>query len=83
MAAQHIIDQLTNTEDLAMDFIETEVGHHDWCSNLETWFNEHGVDGVVSAVECWLKTSGQDGDPDAIVAYLKRMMAVHGHAAWT
>lgn len=68
------------TFDLAVDFIEEEVGQYDWLNNLQTLWKTVGEEGVERAISGWLGTTGRSGDAQAIHQAIKQLVAEHGTA---
>lgn len=56
-----------DTEDLAAEYIEGEVGRHDWTHNWTQHKSKHGKD-LRAKVMAWLKLYEIDHDPDAIIS---------------
>lgn len=63
--------------DLAVDFIEEEVGQFDWLNNLRTLWRDLGDDGVEHAISKWLDATGRAGDAKAIHQSIKLLFAEH------
>jgi len=61
-----------DTEDLALTFMETEVGRHDWLNN---WATVKASGDIRQKVGDWLKVMEIDHDPDALVDYLDHLAA--------
>ena len=59
------------TEDLALTFIEDEVGRFDWRGN---WPRIRAAGVARQRVELWLKAIGSSHDPEAIIEFLDRMV---------
>lgn len=58
-----------STEELALEYIEGEVGRHDWQHNWPQHKAKHGGS-LKEKVAAWLKHFEVDHDPDAIVRYI-------------
>lgn len=62
-----------DTEDLAYEFIEQEVGRHDWKSNWPKFkANHEGI--LVQRVQAWLDYLGIDYDANEIVKFIDNMV---------
>lgn len=60
-----------DTEDLALTFMEEEVGRFDWRNNWPK-IKEQGL--ARQKVEAWLEALHVEHDPDEIVAFLDSMV---------
>lgn len=60
-----------DTEDLALLFVEEEVGRFDWRNN---WPKIRAAGVARQRIEAWLKAFGSDHDPEKIVEYLDHMV---------
>lgn len=60
------------TEDLALSFIEEEVGRFDWIAN---WPKFKQTTDARQRVQDWLNALRIEHDPDEIIAYLDRLVA--------
>lgn len=60
------------TEDHAIDYLESEVGRHDWQHNWPQHKKNHGK-ALRDKVLAWLRHYEIDHDPDAIINYLDDM----------
>jgi len=58
------------TEDLALHFVEEEVGRFDWRNN---WHTLRVAGTAAQRVTDWLKAIGTAHDPGRIMDYLDRM----------
>lgn len=64
-----------DTEDLAFEFMEQEVGRLDWRNNWPKWKANLGGDDVIRRkVQAWLDYLGIEYDPGLIVAFLDDMV---------
>ncbi|MHC4332494.1 MAG: hypothetical protein ACYSUV_01940 [Planctomycetota bacterium] len=61
-----------DTSDLAAEYIEGEVGRHDWQHNWPQHKNNNGK-ALREKVLAWLRHYEVDHDPDAIIKYLDDM----------
>lgn len=59
-------------EDLALSFMEEEVGRFDWANNWEKIKQDSNV---VQRVQEWLNALQIEHDPQEIVSYLDQMTA--------
>jgi hypothetical protein len=64
--------QNVDADDLACQFMEDEVGRHDWRNN---WPAVKARGNVRERIVEWLGRLNLEGDPDEIIAYLDRMVA--------
>lgn len=60
-----------DTEDLALTFMEEEVGRFDWRNNWPK-IKEQGL--ARQKVQAWLEALRVEHDPDEIVAFLDSMV---------
>lgn len=60
-----------DTEDLALSFMEEEVGRFDWMAN---WPKIKAAGTARQKVQNWLEALQIDHNPDEIVAYLDSMV---------
>lgn len=56
-----------DTEDLALTFIETEVGRHDWARN---WCQIRDSGTAIQRIQRWLDVMQIDHDPKLIEQHL-------------
>lgn len=61
----------SDTEDLALTFMEEEVGRFDWKNNWPK-IKEQGL--ARQKVQAWLEALHVEHDPDEIVAFLDSMV---------
>ena len=61
-----------DTEDLALTFMEEEVGRFDWQKN---WEAVKARGDVRQKVQRWLEALNVDHNPDDIIAYLDKATA--------
>jgi len=59
------------TEDLALLFVEEEVGRFDWKNN---WPKIRAAGNARQRVEAWLSVVKSNHDPDKIIEFLDRMV---------
>lgn len=62
--------QENHVEDLALLYVEEEVGRFDWKKN---WAAVKQKGGVRERLEQWLKSIQEQASPDEIISYLDRM----------
>lgn len=60
-------DKSLDTEDLAAEYIEGEVGRRDWIHNWPQHKSQHG-NSLREKVMAWLKLYEIDHDPDALIS---------------
>ena len=60
-----------DTEDLACQFMEDEVGRFDFRNN---WAKVKEKGGVRQRIQQWLEALNADGNPDEIIEYLDRLV---------
>lgn len=63
------LSPVLNTHDLALDYMEGEVGRHDWKRNWSDHRKRHG-DKLREKVAAWLKHYEIDHDPQGIIDYI-------------
>jgi hypothetical protein len=63
-----------DTEDIAFEFMEQEVGRLDWRNNWPKVKANLGPDGTRRKVEAWLRYMGIEYDPNLIIAFLDDMV---------
>lgn len=64
-----------DTEDLALEFMEQEVGRHDWKANWPKFKANQGDEAaVLRKVQAWLNYMGIEYDPREIVQFLDQMV---------
>lgn len=61
-----------DTEDLALLFMEEEVGRFDWANN---WPKIKATGNARNRVQNWLNALQVEHNPDDIISYLDRMVA--------
>ena len=64
--------QSWDTEDLALHYMEEEVGRFDWSNN---WPKVKATGNVRERIQEWLSAINVQHDPDEIIAYLDRMVS--------
>ena len=57
------------TQDIALDYMENEIGRHDWRRNWQEHKNTHG-DRLKEKVAEWLKHFEIDHDPQGLIDYI-------------
>ena len=73
MNSKQLLEGIFDEEDLACDYIETEVGANDFQVN---WANIKKYYNPVDCVEDWLKNTGvTDADPKKIVEIIDKFAA--------
>jgi hypothetical protein len=55
--------QVLETEDIAADFIENELGRHDWARN---WPAYKAKPGLRDRIATWLASAGYQAEPEAV-----------------
>lgn len=55
------------TQDVSLDFMEQEIGRHDWRNN---WDKVKEAGDVRAKIKAWLERMAIDHDPQLIVDYL-------------
>jgi hypothetical protein len=63
-----------DTEDLAFEFMEQEIGRLDWRNNWPKVKADLGEDGTRRKVQAWLNYIGIEYDPGLIIAFLDDMV---------
>lgn len=64
-----------DTEDLALSFLENEVGRHSWQRNWPKWKEQFkDQNALLKRIQRWLNYIQVDHNPQEIVDYLDRMM---------
>lgn len=64
-----------DTEDIAFEFMENEVGRHDWRNNWPKFKANQGDEAALRRkVQAWLNYAGIEYDPGAIIAFLDDMV---------
>jgi len=61
-----------DTEDLACQFVEEEVGRFDFRTN---WAKVKEKGDVRQRIQQWLEALNTEGNPDEIIEYLDRLVA--------
>ncbi len=56
--------QVLETEDIASDFIENEIGRHDWMSNWPTYKAKQP--NLRGRIATWLSNAGYVAEPEEI-----------------
>lgn len=73
-------DRTRFIEELACDFIEEEIGRHDWLNNWEQVKNRRNIESMVF---WWLERIGaEDVTAGEIVDYIDKFVEEHGHGRW-
>jgi hypothetical protein len=66
--------------DLAHDFIEQEIGRHDWKNN---WVKAKATTPIEVRIERWLRRNGDhDGAVQPIILYIDGMVKRYGSSKW-
>jgi hypothetical protein len=68
----HRTKPMVDTEDLACQFMEDEVGRFDFRTN---WAKLKQTNNVRQRIQQWLEALKVEGNPDAIIEYLDRLVA--------
>jgi hypothetical protein len=66
-------------EDTALDFVENEVGRHNWKENWQKWKAKPDLRATVQA---WLHRYEIDHDPQGLIEYIDRLSATR-HGKWS
>lgn len=61
-----------DTEDLALEFVEEELGRFDWRAN---WATAKARGNLRERISQWLDAQGVEHDPDAIIACLEALVS--------
>jgi hypothetical protein len=67
----HYRHRISEASDLAADFIENEIGRHDWMENWPKWKSKHPD--YRERIRAWLERIGENLDPDEIVQAIDQM----------
>lgn len=59
-------------EDVALDYVENEVGRHDWSANWQKLKQKHPD--MKSKIQAWLQRYEIDHDPQGLIDFLDRMV---------
>ena len=62
-------DPKLDTHDLALEYVEGEVGRHDYQHNWQQHKSKHGQN-LRERVAAWLRHYEVDHDPEAIISYI-------------
>lgn len=64
-----------DTEDLALSFMENEVGRHRWQKNWPKWKEQFADENALKQrINAWLRYIQVEHDPQEIIDYLDRMV---------
>ena len=74
-------DKSLDTEDLAAEYLEGEVGRHDWTHNWPQHKSQHG-NSLREKVQAWLKLYEIDHDPDALIAAIDAKIKKDSGKKW-
>jgi hypothetical protein len=66
-----LVDQAHELDDLAVSFIEDDLGRHDWENNWKTLKNKGAVQ---ERIQAWLQLYEIDHDPQAIAEYIDNLL---------
>ena len=61
----------------ALDFVEQEVGRHDWRANWQVVRKD-----ILPKLDRWLKWSGYRLKPESVAEYLDDLVRRHPEATW-
>jgi hypothetical protein len=61
----------SDVEDLALEFLENEVGRFDWSRN---WPKIKASGSAHQKVQEWLNALNSDANPNEIISYLDKML---------
>lgn len=65
------LDARWDNEDLALEYIEGEVGRHDWQRNWKDHSGRHG-DKLRSVIQAWLDRYEIDHDPQGLIDFIEK-----------
>lgn len=68
----HFRRPISEADDLAADFIENEIGRHDWVNNWKSWQKKHPDH--KERIRGWLERLGEPHDPQDIIDAIGRMV---------
>ena len=74
-------DKSLDTEELAAEYIEGEVGRHDWSHNWPQHKSKHG-NSLREKVQAWLNLYEIDHDPDALIAAIDAKLKKDSDQKW-
>ena len=63
--------QVYDSEDLALLFMETEIGRFDYANN---WQSRKAKGDIRKEIQDWLDSIHVDGNPDEIIEYLNELV---------
>ena len=63
------LDPRWNTQDIALEYMEGEIGRHDWRRNWQEHKRLHG-DKLKERIAEWLKHFEIDHDPQGLISYI-------------
>jgi hypothetical protein len=67
-------------QDLACDYVEQEVGRHDWQNN---WLKRRGENDEQKNIEVWLRRIGEnEGAAEPIMLWLDGLAKRMGRSKW-
>lgn len=71
---QHFRPRVESTiDDVAADYMENEIGRHDWSVNWPKYKSKHPD--LKAKVQSWLERYEIDHDPQGLIDFLDRMVA--------
>ncbi len=72
LVVELLLDADEDTAEIAADFIENEIGRHDWANN---WSVIKAKENPLARVQAYLTNYGLVADPRKIVAAIDQMVA--------
>lgn len=69
--ALHYKQRISEADDLAADFIENEIGRHDWMNNWTVWKDKHPD--YRERIRTWLEKLGENLPPEDLIQAIDRM----------
>ena len=71
MNSRQLILDSERVPDLALDFIENEVGRHDWKNNWPAFKAKHQTpDALKTVIQTWLDYIGEQCDPTLVIVFI-------------
>jgi len=82
-AKRLILEEDQRVDDLSFDFIENEVGRHDWSKNWPQFKQKHQTDDALKAViQAWLDSIGEQCDPGLLVIHIDGLCQSQAGKRW-
>lgn len=70
-AKRLILEQDERVADLSLEFVENEVGRHDWSNNWPQYKQKHQTEDALKAfIQTWLEGIGEQCDPSLLVIHI-------------